>query len=77
MITQIGIVAGEIWQLLDNNEGMSIRDINSRLDRPEFLILMSLGWLSREGHILLDTEGEDFDNFKVSLRRGKAKKVAS
>jgi hypothetical protein len=66
MITQIGIVAGEIWQLLDNNESMCIKDINSKLDRPEFLILMSLGWLSREGHILLDKEGDDF---RVSLRR--------
>lgn len=77
MITQIGIVAGEIWQLLEGNESMSIKDINSKLDRPEFLILMSLGWLSREGHILLDMEDEDFDNFKVSLRKGKANKITS
>jgi len=65
MITRIGIVAGEIWQLLDNNENMSLKEINSQLDRPEFLILMSLGWLSREGHIVLDEEGDDF---KISLR---------
>ena len=68
MITQIGIVAGEIWQLLDSNESMSVKDINSKLDRPEFLIYMSLGWLSREGHILLDREGDDF---RVSLRKKK------
>ena len=68
MITKIGIVAGEIWQLLDQNEAMSIKDIIAKLDRAEFLILMSLGWLSREGHIVLDMQGDDVGNFKVSLR---------
>lgn len=68
MITQIGIVAGEIWQLLDNNATMSLKDMVSMLDRPEPIILMSVGWLSREGHILLHRDGDDF---KVSLRRRK------
>lgn len=74
MITKIGIVAGEIWQLLETNESMSLKDINSKLDKPEHLILMSLGWLSREGHILLDKEGEDF---KVSLREKKIEQAKS
>ena len=65
MITRIGIVAGEIWQLLDSKGTMRIKEINSKLDRPEFLIFMSLGWLSREGHILLEEEGDDFN---VTLR---------
>jgi len=65
MITQIGIVAGEIWQLLETSRSMRLKDITSRLDRPDSLIYMSLGWLSREGHILL--KGQDSD-FKVTLR---------
>lgn len=71
MITQIGIVAGGIWQLLENKEVMSLKEITAKLERPEYLILMSLGWLSREGHILVDQEG---DNFKVSLRIKKEAK---
>lgn len=71
MITQIGIVAGEIWQLLENKEVMSLEEITAKLERPEYLILMSLGWLSREGHILVDREG---DNFKISLRKKKEAK---
>ncbi len=66
MITKIGIVTGEIWQLLENNGSMHIKDINSRLKRPEFLILMGLGWLAREGHIVLEEEGSDFN---VTLRK--------
>jgi len=67
MITEIGIVAGEIWQLLDNKGNMSVKQINSELDRPQFLIFMSLGWLSREGHILLEKSKDG--NFGVTLRK--------
>lgn len=75
MITQIGIVAGEIWQLLDNNAIMSLKEIISNLERPEYLVLMSLGWLLREGYVLLEKEGDDF---KVRLRqRKKTDKVGS
>ena len=72
MITKIGIVAGEIWQLLDSSGTLRIKDIKSRLDRPEILILMSIGWLSREGHIILEEESGDF---KVSLRERKTEEV--
>lgn len=71
MITRIGIVAGEIWQLLDTKGSMNLKDITAKLDRSENLILMSLGWLSREGHILL----EERDDFKISLREKKVKQV--
>ncbi len=65
MITRIGIVAGEIWQLLENNDALSLDVIAERLDRPDYLIMMSVGWLSREGHIVVDQDG---DEFRVSLR---------
>ena len=60
MITKIGIVAGEIWQLLDSEGSMRLKEINGKVERPESLILMSLGWLSREGHVILDKEEDDF-----------------
>ena len=73
MITKIGIVAGEIWQLLDNKGNMSAKEINSELDRSQLLIFMSLGWLSREGHILLEeSEGNDFN---VTLRKKETKQA--
>ncbi len=72
MITKIGIVAGEIWQLLESNGTVSIKDIKSKLDRAESLILMSIGWLSREGHVLLEEKANDF---KVSLRKKETEKV--
>jgi len=66
MITKIGIVAGEIWHFLDVNGEVSLSEITSKIDRPRENILMSIGWLAREGHILLDEENS---GYKVSLRR--------
>ena len=70
MIIEIGIVAGEIWQLLDKHGALRISEINSTLKQPEYLILMSLGWLGREGHIVVDwKEGEPHKDYKVTLRK--------
>ena len=72
MITNIGIVAGEIWQLLDVTGSMCVKDIIAKLDRPDYLIYMSVGWLSREGHIVLEKEGDDFN---VTLRTKETAKA--
>lgn len=66
MITEIGITAGEIWHYLDQHGQASFAQLSSAIDRPKDLILMSLGWLAREGHIILSQEGQDY---KISLRR--------
>lgn len=68
MIIEIGIVAGEIWHYLDQHGEVNLSQIISSIDRPRDNILMSLGWLAREGHVLLNQEGSDY---KVSLRRNK------
>ncbi|NQU94830.1 MAG: winged helix-turn-helix domain-containing protein [Candidatus Omnitrophica bacterium] len=67
MITEIGITAGEIWHYLEsNNETANLEDILKSLDKPRDIVLMSLGWLAREGHMVLVGEAP---NFKVSLRK--------
>ena len=67
MITEIGIVAGEIWHHLENNQKMAdLENIVTKIDKPKEVILMSVGWLAREGHIVL--EG-DLPNYRISLRK--------
>ncbi|MFH1594328.1 MAG: winged helix-turn-helix domain-containing protein [Candidatus Omnitrophota bacterium] len=67
MITEIGIAAGEIWHYLEKRgKGGALEDIISDIDKPRDIILMSVGWLSREGHILLEGEAP---NYKVTLRK--------
>jgi hypothetical protein len=66
MITEIGIVAGEIWHFLDQHGEASLSALVNGIDKPRDNILMSLGWLAREGHVVLqELEGD----YKVNLRR--------
>ncbi len=66
MITEIGIVAGEIWHYLDEHGDALFSSVVSGIDRPQTLALMSLGWLARESHVVVRQEGEDL---RVALRR--------
>ena len=66
MITEIGIVAGDIWHFLDTRKSCSLNDLVKGTERDRNVVLMSLGWLAREGHIILDQEGAD--NYNVTLR---------
>jgi len=66
MITEIGIVAGEIWHFLDQHGEVSLTVLARGIDKPRDNVLMSLGWLAREGHVVLQKSGEDYT---VSLRK--------
>jgi len=66
MIIEIGIVAGEIWHFLDQHGEVSLNDLTKSLDRAPENILMSLGWLAREGHVILVQSQE---GYRISLRK--------
>lgn len=66
MITEIGIVAGDIWHYLDQHGEASLTNLVRGIDKSRDNVLMSLGWLAREGHVLLEQSGNDY---KVSLRK--------
>lgn len=66
MITEIGIVAGEIWHYLDSHGEVLLSDMVRQIDKSRELILMSLGWLAREGHVVVVSIE---NNYKVSLRK--------
>ncbi len=64
MITEIGIAAGDIWQYLDKNGKASLDQLTRDIGKPRDLILMSLGWLAREGHITL---GKPENGYQATL----------
>jgi hypothetical protein len=67
MITEIGIVAGEIWHYLDaHQQEVRFSQVVDGIHRPQDLALMSLGWLAREGHVIVRDEK---DELFVVLRR--------
>ncbi len=52
MITEIGVVSGEILELLEQRNGFVVfSEIKSVLQESHDMVLMSLGWLLREGHV--------------------------
>jgi len=57
MITWIGLCAGEIWRYLDLHQGKpSLKELFAGIKAPEQTILMAVGWLAREGYIILEGE---------------------
>lgn len=66
MITEIGIVAGDIWHFLDTHGEATLSALVKGIDKPRDNVLMSLGWLAREGHVILHQENSDY---RISLRK--------
>lgn len=61
MITEIGIVAGEILTLLEEKKiPVSILDIKFSLDEPMELIDMAIGWLIRENYVQVLRGGQKY-----------------
>ena len=60
MITEIGITAGDIWHYLDKHNSATLQELITGIRKPRELILMSLGWLAREGHVNLGDEKTGF-----------------
>ncbi len=65
MIMEIGIVAGDIWHYLDEHGEVILDDLVRGIDKPREIVLMSLGWLAREGHVTV----EETEKYKVALRK--------
>ncbi len=53
----VGINAGIIWDLLSEKGRLSIREIGELTHYKDSLLLLSLGWLSRENKITITDAG--------------------
>ena len=66
MIMEIGIMAGDIWHYLDENQGTAkLAEVVDALGASREEVLMSLGWLAREGHIVIEKK----EAYKIALRK--------
>ena len=63
MITEIGIAAGDIWHYLDQNGSATLDQLVKGIGKPKDLLLMSLGWLAREGHVVVEPGDHGFRSF--------------
>lgn len=58
MITEIGITAGEIWKMLDEGGSLELELVLQRVPMGKELGLMAVGWLCREGHVVMKQEND-------------------
>lgn len=66
MITEIGIAAGDIWHYLDQRGSATLDELQRHIKKDRDLLLMSLGWLAREGHVSL---GDGQTGFRATLNK--------
>jgi len=68
MEAEIGEAAGAIWQYLDTHGETTLSRLQQGAKLPEQIVLMSVGWLAREGKLRLVKEGR---TVRVDLREGR------
>ena len=56
MKTQIGKIAGKIWEILGVNENVSISQLPKMLNEKPVVVYQALGWLAREDKITYHIE---------------------
>lgn len=64
MVTEIGIVSGKVLEFLEKNRLLVFGEAHASLQEPRDLVLMSLGWLLKEGrvHIMEDPSRSPYKN---------------
>lgn len=70
---QIGITAGEIWNVLAVNDGLSVTKLVKQVGAPRDMVMQAVGWLARENKIQI-VENKRVKT--VSLLPEEARKVA-
>ena len=54
MQDDIGKVAGEIWHYLEEHGEATVSKLSRDIDGSDRLVLMSIGWLAREGNLVFE-----------------------
>jgi hypothetical protein len=52
--TDIGFVAGLVWNYLDANGAVTLSKLAKDIDAPRDVVMQGVGWLAREGKIRFD-----------------------
>lgn len=59
MIETIGVNAGRVWSILDEKGKQSVKDIKDETKLTYNNLYAAIGWLAREGKIILVTKDKD------------------
>jgi hypothetical protein len=53
-VSNIGGIAGLIWNYLDQNGSVTLTRLAKEIDAPRDQVMQGVGWLAREGKIRFD-----------------------
>lgn len=56
--TEIGFIAGDIYNLLKEKGQLTLKEIVNQINREQTLAVMAVGWLAREDKIEFFQEGK-------------------
>lgn len=70
-VETIGYYAGAVWQALNTADALGVKQIKKATKLKDKEVFAALGWLAREGKVLIDTDPEDEKEFIVSLVQDK------
>lgn len=65
----IGASAGMVWQALNEAEAMGIKQIKKVTKLKEKEVYAAIGWLAREGKLMIDVDPEDSKELIITLVR--------
>lgn len=54
MIEKIGINAGKVWTILDENGRQNVKEVKKAAKLTEKDLYAALGWLAREGKVVME-----------------------
>lgn len=65
----IGANAGCIWQALNDAEAMGLKQLKKVTKLKDKEVFAAIGWLAREGKLMIDTDPEDPKELIITLVR--------
>ena len=66
---QIGVYAGELWQALNEAEALGLKQIKKITKLKDKELFAAIGWLAREGKLMIVPDPEDAKEYIISLVR--------
>ena len=68
-IETIGIYAGQIWQVLDKDESLGVKQIKKIAKLKDKEVYAGLGWLAREGKVVIAPDPDNEKEYIITLVR--------
>lgn len=61
--------AGAVWQVLNDANAMGVKQIKKATKLKDKEVYAAIGWLAREGKLMIDVDPEDAKELIITLER--------